>query len=344
MRAHRIVSACSGIVLLSGVLAGCGESAKPDTFATGVVTNAVVGGTSFQDSYLVMPHRAVELTGVEVSTVLDSNTVRDLDLGDSELDAADGQEFVVASIDPQGGPYEPDGTAKVEIVTEQGSHDITEDIDGANAQVDQIHVAVSVPKGSTVSLTITDEDKTATMDVRTGKRSAETDADSTGAYYTGWNGEIAGNLESTGVLGAVDPAVAAIIDPGTVNISLLLDGVTPESHPWLTGVGWAAEGQTFMVLGNFAAMTQLSAGACFAGWDPATSIAFTPEGGAAIPPLAYTPDDSGALSIDVQAGLAFAIPLDTAGGVLALSPQTQPSEDCQFYQPMSAAELPITLK
>ncbi|GAB3311771.1 hypothetical protein EK0264_10100 [Epidermidibacterium keratini] len=354
MRIHRALTAVSGLLVTTGVLAGCsgssesGSTSSPDagSGASGSLVTGTQGtpdsdDTQFEDATLVMPHRALEVTASEASTTVDEAKVQELDLGDSELTADEGEEYVVVSIDQGDKPFESDQSATVELVTEEESYDITSAVDDAHDQLLQAVVAVSVPTDSPVSLSITDEDKTAELDVRTGERSEQTNSGATGAYYAGWSGQISGKLESTGVLSSTDPS-ASPGGPSDVSVSMSLDAVEPRADGWLSS-GWAPDGQGYVLLFGVQTNEQIPGAGCSAELDPASSLTFTPDGGQPVPAIGFDAE-TGEVSDALDGPIAFAIPLDTASGVLTLSPQLTVAQGCQLSTPMSVAELPITLK
>lgn len=354
MRRYRTITAVSGFVLLSGVLAGCGGSGGDGSNTDGPGNNGSAGDSAivtgiaagpdepqYDDARLIMPHRALEVTSSEASTEVSAERASELDLGDAALEAAEDEEFVVVTIATGDAPFEADGSDTVEITTEQDTYDITADIDEASDQLLELAVAVRVPTDSPVALSITDEDKTAELDVRTGERSDETNSGATGGYYVGWSGELSGELLSTGVLAPTDPA-AEPGGPSDVSVTLSLDNVEPRADGWLGGE-WAPDGQAFLLLFGVQSSEQIPGVGCPAELDLAASLSFTPEGGAAASPVGFDPE-TGEVRDDLDGPMAFAIPVETTSGVLSLNPQVTAGEGCQFTTPMSAAELPITLK
>ena len=179
--------------------------------------------------------------------------------------------------------------------------------------------------------------------MRSGERADETNSGATGGYYTGWSGELSGELKSTGVLAPTDPA-AEPGGPDDVSVTVSLDDVEPRGDGWLGGE-WAPDGQAFLLLLGVQSSEQLPGVGCPAEveLDLATSLSITPDGGAAVSPVGFDPE-TGEVRDDLDGPMAFAIPVDTTSGVLSLNPQVTAGEGCQFATPMSAAELPITLK
>lgn len=99
-------------------------------------------------------------------------------------------------------------------------------------------IAAVIPAKADVKLTVTDEDKTQTINLRDGKREEQI-----AGYYTGLESEDPGDYDSKGKITA-DAGASYEKEKRTLNISMKV-GVAKKA-PWLETEGWADDGKVWV--------------------------------------------------------------------------------------------------
>jgi hypothetical protein len=193
---------------------------------------AVEGSRAFDpaDARLEGPHFAVSVTGVARVT----GPLPDAVAGAFGLDAgaapAAGRELVLVDLTPTEG--RPPATA-AELTVEVAGRAVRGPLDAT--------VAVDAPAGTEPTLRVTDAGRTQTLDLTTGRRTAEV----AGFYPLPTGGAAATGAPATLVL--YGPGVAGQ-SKGDRTATVGLARATASLQPWVEGRGWAADGRRFLVL------------------------------------------------------------------------------------------------
>lgn len=257
MRTTGVLVACLSLLLAGCVnRTGTGESLpeqKPDSVEELTVTApgstdapSGVRALPADDADLRGPHFTIDIEWLAVGPMIkraDTYSVPEL----TARRAADGQELLlvaVASEHTRGHFPIPAGKAPVAELVVDGEKTplrtlpLPQADDLVALPADGTLIVASVPKGAPVELTVTDEDKSQSVNLRTGKRSRSIDA-----YYGSTVQPLAFNndvpLTFTGgavTLQIADHAMAEF----TEKVALLA--------PWTPEQGWAADGHAWLVL------------------------------------------------------------------------------------------------
>jgi hypothetical protein len=182
---------------------------------------------------------------------------------------------------------------------------------------------VSVPKGATATLRVTDDGRTQTYDLRAGKRGP----DAISGYYRPQDVNIpSGDAGYTGVGNCPDvPYIMGVTLPCSVRVEFIFTDFSVSLQPWLPVLGWAKNGRTWLLINNVSYLRDPSPVTIAPGGGSFTleaSKSFTvhlPDG-TSVPVVPGTGDFS---STTQPAALAFSVPAGFTQGTLLIHPDGQ---------------------
>ena len=208
------------------------------------VVDAAPGRTPLERSaaQLTGPHFSFSLAAVaSVTGALPAGVASGLRLATGTT-VPDGQQRVLAEITgPAAGAARSGGTGEVAIAVAYGSQ--TRAVRGGAVALTNGTLAVVVPAGARPVLKVTDEGRTQSLDLLTGRRGA----DAIAGYYPLRRGEYEQSSSTTTGLRLYGAAVAAL----TTNERLAavqLNDLPATLQPWVPGRGWAKAGRAWLVL------------------------------------------------------------------------------------------------
>lgn len=292
------------------------------------------------DAAVAMPHVAFELTSVEVSDTIEESYLRSFRLGEESFAPAAGEEFVLARLGRTEPSYPEGGEPTVTLVAGSAEHDVTEDL--APMAQEQALLLVSVPEGSAVQLEVSDEERSTTLDLRTGELGGDAVEATKTRLLPGAQAQLGGSERVTATLSAVDPLMEQLLG-GDVDLTIGLDGATGSRHAWIKGPGWAPDGQAYLQISNIT--SHHLSGICSPQWSlPADAVTLTPDGGEPTQP--FTIDNvGGGEMMQMQGTMVFHVPVDMTSAVLSLTPELSTVNSCEVSAgpDPSTVEFPIEL-
>ncbi|SCX59577.1 hypothetical protein SAMN03159343_3960 [Klenkia marina] len=341
-----LAAAAVTAVALTGCSSGSSTSPEADVpqLEAGLVTQQsyVYGlgetpsGEAPNGAHLITPHTHQQLLDVQVTDVLDQSTASLLGLGsgsDTPRAAPEGADVVVASLSVRdlSSPFE---TGETPLVFELVVGEQRTPVPGAFGEYSyagapspgfwlspDMTLVVVAPEDQPVWFAVTDEGRTARMDLRTGTLSDDADTAAGLAYYSGRFGDLGGASGSaagtaTDLLGQYAPVDV------TVGLSYAERGFT--LSPWLPGQGWVAAGRLWGSV--FADLELTGQYAPAIGVTTSSDQVFGLAGadGAVMAPLPESvevsgTDTFGSLSGTIGVGAVWDLPADFAGGTLTTS-------------------------
>lgn len=331
------------VVLLAGAtLVGCGpEPVAQDEFAIEVSPSFPSFDNVLDDANATMPHLAVSVLSNEVTDTVDDYVAGLLGMEKQEYRALDGHELVLATLHVLPPPYGESGSAIATVLVDGDEHEVTEDFgDAAAGSGNDVGLLMSVPIDAPVQLQVVDEDRTVTVDLRTGETSGDGVAGS--EVYRASNAitELSGKAEVEASADHPDPFLSALYGgPESFPVSFSLDGATARLHPWIDGIGWAPDGTAYLVIRPIT--TLVGAGLCMPGFALANAVTLTPDGGQ---PIAPTVTDASGEMLDWDSALLFAVPADIVTGTITFAPEVHVADDCVVTSPAPSTPLPFTLE
>lgn len=332
MRLHRrLPAALLCVSAVAVTLTSCSNAknateAEPGVFAVhaGTISSAPVPDDELDDAVVRMPHMALEVTRHQTSGSITGFDATAFDLGSEEVRAAEGEEFVQATINRITAEYDG-GTPSVQLDVGDQSHYLDE-----LATTDSVTVLVSADTDTPVSLTVTDEGKDVSLDLRTGERVGGTGLAVTETYYLpDRHGDLSGEVTSTGSVAFTGDA------PVELPLRIDLDSTAADRFPWLPGVGWAEEGSAFLLVHGLSPFW--GSNFCSPGGGYRQGAKLVHPGGSVSP-------ISGADAAELgDQAIAFVVPVDFATATLVLNPRPTLVDGCRMTKPMSALRIPIAL-
>lgn len=266
---------------------------------------------------------------------------------DGELAAAaPGDEFIAIYADP--------GT-RAQFQAEPGDHLTAAVLVNGSARAvpkqvltDFEGLVISVPKGATATLRVTDDGRTQSYDLRAGKRGP----DAIGGYSRSQHVTPSGDAGYTGDGTCPDvlvPYIGAL--PCSVHIDLLIENESFSLQPWLPVLGWAKNGRAWLLIGSVTNLPDappitiapgggsftLEATKTFTVRLPdGTSIGLVPQSAAAY----------GSSSSTDGASLVFDVPASFTAGTLLIHPDGKlivTGQPGHWSQPPPVKPVPLTL-
>lgn len=331
------------VMLIAGAaLVGCGpEPLDQDEFAIRAGFDFPSLDNPLDDAAATMPHLAVSVSSNEVATTVDEYEAGLLGLGKQSFSAPDGQELVMASLDVLPPPYGDFGSAVATVIVDDEEHDVTDELEEAAAgSGSTVGMLASVAVDAPVQLQVVDEERTVTLDLRTGEASGDGVAGSEVYRAPNANTELSGSAEAEASADFSDPFLSGVFGgPDSFPVTFSLDGATARLHPWIDGIGWAPDGTAYMVVSPVT--TTVGLGECMPRFAVADSVTLTPEGGQAIAP---THTDASGEAFDWDSTLIFAVPSDMVSGTITVAPQIHVIDDCVLTTTPAPMPLPFTLE
>jgi hypothetical protein len=206
---------------------------------------------------------------------------------------------------------------------------------------------VSVPKGGTATLRVTDDGRTQSYDLRAGKRGP----DAIPGYYRPQAVTMpSSGADYTGVGTCPDvPYIMGVTLPCSVRIEFLLETDSASLQPWLPVLGWAKNGRTWLLISDVSYLP-----------DP-TPVTIAPGGGK------FTPHASKSFSVRLPDGtsaglvpgtdndftstqpavLTFDVPADFTKGTLLIHPDGRlivTGEPDHWSTPPPVKRIPLTVR
>lgn len=222
-------------------------------------------GTAFEmeqtsldsEEWLIGPHFGLKLSWLATGSVLPPNGALGT-TGITPRRAPKGQELLVIAVDSQtrAGQWtlgdRPRPTAELvvgERATPLDKLPLEPTTGPASSRADGVIVIASVPVGAPVRLRVTDEERTQTLNVRTGKRAA----DAIAGYYRpysqtmDWKRKIPVGASVFDGRDHVDTSLEVWFEDAS---SRFMDGPEPRATlaPYAPGKGWARPGRAWLVL------------------------------------------------------------------------------------------------
>lgn len=336
-------------LLAAGLLTGCGGPATPSPAADDATELAAGLLTQLPTSYdlgaapdtdqpdpgvLVTPHSAQRITAVEVADELDVASAGLLGLASPDPQVAPaGHDVVVVSLTAADlrPPFRPDPDQGVAITTELVIGDertpvtpFTGYLGNAGAgspsvwTQPEVTFVVVAPTDAPLLYSVTEEGRTASIDLRTGERLDDAGTAAGALYYTDRFAPVAGSASG---VGAVRLSEGTVVDPAA-EFSLSLADQSVVLSPWLPGRGWAAEGRAWASL-QVDARSQANGFVTYAtiSVDPTTSFTLTGPDGVPQPALPGTSSVTPALVPVAGGGLGavWDVPAGLTGGTVEVS-------------------------
>lgn len=338
-----LVPAC---LLVALALAGC-EAATPEQDAdrapelsTGLVDQFTLtpylGSAPDQGptaGRLITPHTNLQVTDVLVTDELDTSAASLLQLGsgeDTPRAAPDGYDVVVASISTRDltSPFAPDPDAPPVFEITSGEERWTVEPFGSYFSTglptnvgywtspDATFLLV-VPDDEPVRLAVTDEGRTASLDLRTGALSKDADSVATLPYHADRVAPLSGEGTAAGSLSDLGGAYL----PVDLSVRLYFEDRSFILSPWLPGRGWAAPGRLWGTASvDVESTTPYPGSVAFAS---STDVVFTlvaADGTTSAPlpePLTYSPlDEFTDPFTSPSLAAVWDLPADFTGGTL----------------------------
>lgn len=257
--------------------------------------------------------------------------------------AAPGHEFIAAYAQPGTTAQfraEPDDRVTAVVVVNGTARAVPRDV-----LTNFKGLLVSVPKGLSATLRVTDDGRTQSYDLRAGKRGP----DAIAGYYQRQELNISSNdagYTGTGTCPDV-PYILNVTLPCSVRIEFLLDTDSFSLQPWLPALGWARNGRTWLLVTN---VTYLP--------DPAP-VTIAPGGGSFTPEASKTftvrlpdgtstgvmPQTAATFGTSQPAALAFSVPAGFTQGTLLVHPDGKlivTGEPSHWSTPPPVKRIPLT--
>jgi hypothetical protein len=284
------------------------------------------------------PHFSWQFGLVQVTrTTPESGYAEDL------AQAAEGHQLIAIYADP--GALAPFRTEPGDQVTAAVVLNGTERPLPAGVLAHSEGLLVSVPKGGTATLRVTDEGRTQSYDLRAGKKGP----DAIAGYYRPQNVTIppsGGGYTGTGTCPDVPVAFIGSL-PCSVRIQLVIITNSASLQPWLPGLGWARRGHTWLLISDVtylpdAAPVTIAPGGGSFTLQVRKSFAVRPAGGTAI---AARPE-SGAFTATQPLVLAFSVPDSFTRGRLLIHPDGRlivTGKPDHWSKPPPVKRIPLTV-
>ncbi|SDP42329.1 hypothetical protein SAMN05660199_03881 [Klenkia soli] len=284
---------------------------------------------------LITPHTNVQVTDVLVADELDTSAATLLQLGsgpDAPRAAPEGFEVVVAAVSTRDltAPFDPDPDAPPVFALTSGEERWEVEPFGSFFSTgpptgvgywtapDATFVLV-VPEDETLALAVTDEGRTASIDLRTGELAEDADTTAGLPYYSDRSAPLSGEGSAAGAVTDLGGAYLPI----DVSVRLFFDERAFVLSPWLPARGWAAPGRIWAT-----AAADVDATSPYVGVLEFTATAdsvfeLTGADGAAIPALPEPVSWSAVAELTSfsapSMSAAWDLPAEFAGGTLTVS-------------------------
>ena len=205
---------------------------------------------------------------------------------------------------------------------------------------------VSVPKGATATLRVTDDGRTQSYDLRAGKRGP----DAIPGYYQPHEVDIpSSDAGYTGVGTCPDvPYIQNVTLPCSARIQFLLDTDSFSLQPWLPALGWAQGGRMWLLITNVAYLpdgTPVTIAPGGGSFTPEASKTFTvqlPDGTS----IGVMPQTAATFDTTQPAALAFSVPAGFTRGTLLVHPDGKlivTGEPAHWATPPPLKRIPLTV-
>ena len=205
---------------------------------------------------------------------------------------------------------------------------------------------VSVPKGASATLRVTDEGRTQTYDLRAGTRGP----DAISGYYRPQDVNIpSGDAGYTGVGDCPDvPYGMGITLPCSVRVEFIFTDFSVSLQPWLPVFGWAKNGRTWLLINSMsyvpdASLITIAPGGGSFTLEASKSFTVRLPDGISIPVVPGTGDFSAAPH---TAALAFSVPAGFTKGTLLIHPDGQlivTGQPDHWTTPPPVEHIPLTV-
>lgn len=285
---------------------------------------------------LITPHTHQQLLDVQVTDVVDPSTASLLRLGsgsDAPRAAPEGADVVVASLSTRDltSPFETAETPLTFEVVVGEERIPVEDAFGGYSYAGapspgfwlspDMTLVVVAPEDQPVWFAVTDEGRTASMDLRTGTLSDDADTAAGLTYYSDRFGDLGG---ASGSAAGTATDLLRQYAPVDVSVGVSYAERSFALSPWLPGQGWAAAGRLWGSV--FADLELTGQYAPTIGLTTSSDQVFGLAGadGAALAPLPESVEFSGTDTFasffgTIGVGAVWDLPADFAGGTLTTS-------------------------
>ena len=339
MRAPQVALATATIIMTASGLTACSQPspASADAFAVisppkGAYNVPTLADMHGDDAILRMPHLGLKVPSYEVSKELDERDAKDFKLGQSDMTAAAGHEFVMATIETTPSIYPQSSDVTVAVNADGAPQDIAEHV----GEHKQTAILASVPTGEPVELLIEDNGVEVAIDLRTGERIDSEGLKQTRTYYLpGAMAEL--SPESQELTASVANSLGI---QGEVELHVSFEEASAQRVPWIDGQDWADEGSAYLVISGFREhMSDPDGTTCIPLWNPSAAMSFKPDKESAVDVIHLEPSDK-----NVYGGaVVFPVPEDMTEGTLTIKPKVSVLETCSVTEPMPPTEIPIDL-
>ena len=320
-------AALASIAALTCLLAGCSSSmrwepslprAEAGLFeaAPGSLGGLGSVGTTPADGRLITPHSAQQVTATWTTRTVQPRYDFPVE---EQSRAAEGEEFLLVDLTARDltSPYSPEGAEVAMAVVVDGTPRPVELYGGYSDTTDEYlqpdaHLFLSVPVGAPVLLSVTDAERTASIDLRTGERVADEGTLAGEAYYRPRSDQLAGEASAPGVLTSAEFQPL----PCTVTISWDDERAFFSTQPWTPSQGWAPAGR---IWGQAQLAVEFDLDLLVAlDVDPAQVFTVTPAGGQpvrALPGTSSVSDQAYSFEAALVIG-RFDLPADFTTGTI----------------------------
>ncbi len=306
------------VLALAAGLSGC--SAK--RMEAGLFRLSQTGvGSNDLGAHAALPHLAVAVTPSEVTTTVKAGAAQVMGLGREELQTAEGEELIIATLLVAQPDFRGGRPAAV-VHAGDGQHDVTDrlrrrDITAVPGMIQSYRVLASVPVGSSAFLRVSDEGRSVDIDLRTGALGGDLRVTRTAVPPTP---AVGGSLKSSGVVGPRNPQrwPAAFRKPSRVALTLDFSHATARRMDWFDGHGWAADGTTYLWISGIRGYS-LPAPLCPSSWTLTGRVSLVARSGEPIRPVLLSPQ-SIRLAEQRALGMLFRVPAGPLSGSLTVAP------------------------